>query len=60
MFETKTDTTTLQAVFMNDAKEIRQAVKNAKKHADLKPVLNQAAREEAEFQKRPADYALAK
>ncbi len=60
MFETKTDSSTLQAVFMNDTKEIHQAVKNAQKHSDVKTVLNKAAREEAEFQKRPADYALAK
>ena len=57
MFETKTDSSTLQAVFMNDTKAIRKAV--AKKcSATLKAVLNDAAREEEQFQQRPDDFAL--
>ncbi len=57
MFETKTDSSTLQAVFMNDAKVIRKAV--AKKcTATLKTVLNDAAREEKQFQQRPDDFAM--
>lgn len=57
MFETKTDSSTLQAVFMNDAKAIRKAV--AKKcPTALKTVLNDAAREEQQFQQRPDDFAL--
>lgn len=48
---------TLQAVFMNDAKVIRKAV--AKKcTATLKTVLNDAAREEKQFQQRPDDFAM--
>ena len=44
MFETKTDPSTLQAVFMNDTKVIRKAV--AKKcTATLKTVLNDAMRD---------------
>lgn len=57
MFETKTDSSTLQAVFMNDTKAIRKAV--AKQcTTTIKTVLNDAAREEQAFQQRPDDFAM--
>lgn len=58
MFETKTDSSMLHAVFANDTTQIKAAVK--KDVATVKATLNQAAREEAQFQKRPDDFAMRK